>query len=332
MENSIIISNANKAIHQIADIFSTEVAHNSGEYVFGFPIQLGDGYIKGMDFTNGLTLFCLEGTFTDDFNLTFTENRNQSLMMVFCMDGNMELHKTSQNHLGFQPLQSLITVINPGSQYRLKIPEGVKANCHIIIIGEKEFLRLMGDSTDEYSLLLREMVNSSVEYDFRYSIAAMDIFQEIKKSRFSGALNKIYTEGKVLEVVSHQLKQYIDESGPFSNLDMLRKKDIQKMLEAKEILLSDLQKPPVIKELARLIGTNENKLKRGFKQMFGKTITNFIIDKRLEQARILLADDQWSIKEISERTGYQSSSAFTKVFKKKFGITPKQFLKRHDSR
>lgn len=42
----------------------------------------------------------------------------------------------------------------------------------------------------------------------------------------------------------------------------------------------------------------------------------------------MLAEQDWSISEISERTGYQDVSYFIRVFAKRYGITPLVYRKR----
>jgi AraC-like DNA-binding protein len=64
---------------------------------------------------------------------------------------------------------------------------------------------------------------------------------------------------------------------------------------------------------------------RLFKKYLDISPVNYIIDRRLEQARRLLSISDMNLKEIAEKCGYQSQSFLSRAFKKKFGLPPSQF-------
>lgn len=63
-------------------------------------------------------------------------------------------------------------------------------------------------------------------------------------------------------------------------------------------------------------------LQRIFKQTYGQTVHQFILEKRLDKANILLTTTHDPIKVIMSEVGFKSSSAFTRTFHKKFKISP----------
>lgn len=62
-----------------------------------------------------------------------------------------------------------------------------------------------------------------------------------------------------------------------------------------------------------------------FKKEVGKTVTEFIQDTKIEEAKKLLEITNTPISEISTLLNYSDQSYFTKVFKKVAGTTPKKF-------
>ncbi|MBD2865490.1 helix-turn-helix transcriptional regulator [Paenibacillus oceani] len=62
-----------------------------------------------------------------------------------------------------------------------------------------------------------------------------------------------------------------------------------------------------------------------FRQQIGKSISEYVTEKRLEQARILLQTESLSVEEIGEETGFNSPSYFIRMFKQKFGVPPHQY-------
>lgn len=98
--------------------------------------------------------------------------------------------------------------------------------------------------------------------------------------------------------------------------------DINQIRKARELLLADIKNPPPIKKLARMVGTNEFKLKKGFKELYQNTIYGALLDYRMQQACDLLQGKQWNITQISDQIGYSHPAHFINAFKRKFGTTP----------
>ena len=80
--------------------------------------------------------------------------------------------------------------------------------------------------------------------------------------------------------------------------------------------------PPSLSELARIIGINEYKLKRGFKEIFGNTVFGYLSDARLEIAKMDLLENKKTVSEIALELGYSSLPHFSNAFKNKFGVSP----------
>lgn len=87
----------------------------------------------------------------------------------------------------------------------------------------------------------------------------------------------------------------------------------------------NLEKRFTIEDLCRWYSTNRTTLMADFKRVTGKTINEFITDKRIDLSRQVLAFTNISIEELSERFGFSSQSYFTRAFKKKTGLSPMQY-------
>lgn len=85
-----------------------------------------------------------------------------------------------------------------------------------------------------------------------------------------------------------------------------------------------------VSELARRCFYNPSYFSRMFKECFGKTITEFINEKRIEQAKSLLADTDMSIETISSLVGYSDKKRFYKVFRQITGTTPGNFRRKNN--
>ena len=140
--------------------------------------------------------------------------------------------------------------------------------------------------------------------------------------------NRLFYQGKILELLALYFseKKPNTESCPFLN----DQDTVRKIKNAKEHLLKHLIKPPSLKELARLAGLNEYQLKAGFKEIYGNTVFGYLLDHKLSNARVLLDSKKYQVAEVAYQIGYTNPSHFIAAFKKKFGITPKKYLMKHN--
>lgn len=79
---------------------------------------------------------------------------------------------------------------------------------------------------------------------------------------------------------------------------------------------------PTLKELSRIFGTNEYKLKNGFKHIFKTTIQQFYNNERLKRAQLLIQYTKIPLKTIAVMTGFSTYPNFSRAFKIKFGYSP----------
>ena len=136
--------------------------------------------------------------------------------------------------------------------------------------------------------------------------------------------NRLFYQGKILELLAlyFSYKKPDIETCPFlKDQDILRK-----IKQVKEHLLKDIDAPPGLKELAKWAGLNEYQLKAGFKEIYGNTVYGYLLDHKLDNARVLLDSKKYQVAEVAYQIGYANPSHFIAAFKKKFGVTPKKYL------
>lgn len=89
----------------------------------------------------------------------------------------------------------------------------------------------------------------------------------------------------------------------------------------------NLEKHFTIEDLCRYYSTNRTTLMSDFKRVTGKTINEFVIDKRIDLSKQILAFTNISIEELSKKCGFSGQSYFTRAFKKKTGVSPTEYRK-----
>ena len=82
---------------------------------------------------------------------------------------------------------------------------------------------------------------------------------------------------------------------------------------------------PTLPELARIFGTNENKLKIGFRYIFKTSIYQLYNNQRLERSLHLIQHTNIPLKNIALMIGFSTHSSFSRAFKIKYGYPPTHF-------
>lgn len=99
-----------------------------------------------------------------------------------------------------------------------------------------------------------------------------------------------------------------------------RTSDINKIREIYEHILQNLDEPLLsLKELAQQFGTNEYKIKQGFRQFYDTTVFRLQTDERLKKAQYLIRNRDLPLKTVAALSGFKSFSHFSITFKKKYG-------------
>jgi AraC-like DNA-binding protein len=147
---------------------------------------------------------------------------------------------------------------------------------------------------------------------------------------YQGLTKRLFLESKAVELIALQLEQSVFGNNGARISQALRPADIERIHEAKDLIVHNMQKPPSLLELARQVGLNDFKLKKGFRQVFGKTVFGYLHEHRMEQSRQLLEEGKMNVKEVSYVIGYMNSHSFSDAFKKQFGVRPSAYLQGND--
>lgn len=157
------------------------------------------------------------------------------------------------------------------------------------------------------------------------------VIQQILNCHFTGGLKKMFLYSKCLELIVLQAEAFNYQKMLCENISQgaqklagrVSRSDKERLHFAQDYLRHHIEEPPSLPELAKVVGLNEYKLKREFKEFFGTTVFGFVAEHRLERAQMLLLEREKSVSEIAYELGYSSPQHFSTAFKKRFGMSPK---------
>ena len=146
-------------------------------------------------------------------------------------------------------------------------------------------------------------------------------------------INKPFSAEEVLARIYVHLNLFEEierlESSLFAPELQTKNKELNRddkiLLLALSYMQSNLTEWPGLEKLAQLSFSNERKLEGLFKKHFGMTAYGYLLELRLNKARGLLTDTGLQIKAIAEQAGYQNASDFSRAFRRRYSLGPRQY-------
>jgi AraC-like DNA-binding protein len=189
------------------------------------------------------------------------------------------------------------------------------------------FLQLIQGSNDTMQRFAERLLEGGpvviAQQSLATSAAMQRAIQDIIHCTYSGHLKKLFLLSKSIELLVlsadawHQAFQYQERQ-------QYGRDDRERIHYAREYLVNNVELPPSLSELSRIVGINEFKLKKKFKEEFNTTVFGYLSDYRLGMARNFLQDSNKAISDIAYELGYSSPQHFSAAFKKKFGVSPSE--------
>lgn len=147
------------------------------------------------------------------------------------------------------------------------------------------------------------------------------VISQIRFSKYAGDFQRLFLLSKSLELLVLSAESCMAAAQREPSF-LKNKQDAEKIIAVRDLINTRLDSPPSLTEIARTVGLNEYKLKRGFKEKFNNTVFGYLTDQRLHLAHQYLRDTGKTAAEISAELGYATPQHFNNAFKKKFGFTP----------
>lgn len=155
--------------------------------------------------------------------------------------------------------------------------------------------------------------------------AAGLILERLRVGIEAGTLRNLELESRTLELLALTLIPVLEDDRPAGS--KLSRGDFDKVRQAREVILSDLQNPPGLLELSRKVGLNDYKLKIGFKELYGTTVFGCLRERRLEAAYRLLSERDCGVSEAAFAVGYCNPSYFAENFRRRYGVNPSALVR-----
>lgn len=320
-------------IRDLSESIGGEVQDGNGELTLKIPEKYGEGYIRGTNFDLGMGIIFYHCKFKEDVEIHFCLNTVHPLKFIFCMEGNIT-HCFQEDKVlhSIDIFQNIIVSSSGYNGHVLRFKADVLTHISSLEIIRSSFAHRTNYGFKDLNPTLKSLfmdIDAKKEFFYQgnYSLNAADIMEEINTENYSGFLRSAFLEGKSYQMLVVQMAQFQDDKSDEKLPSILRKSDVQKVYHVAKRIEEDLAINHSVEGLAKEAGTNVNKLQEGFKHVYDLTVNKYIQHKKLEAAKEMLITSEKNISEIVVSIGLNNRSYFSKVFKEKYGVNPKYFLK-----
>ena len=243
--------------------------------------------------------FCLKGSIT----FTFNEGAYQLPLQE---DGSLLLYNPQRDlplHLELKPASWGVTLLISIEAF------------HQLFSREAHYIAFLNEENKERKYYKEGMITPPMAV----------VLSQLLHYNLHSSLKELYVKGKAYELLSLYFNR--PEEVDLTQCPFLADEDnVIKLKRAKEIIINRMVEPPTLPELADEVGLSLNKLKEGFKQIYGDSVYSFLFDYKMEVARQLLDSGSYNVNEVGLKVGYSTASHFIAAFKKKYGTTPKKYV------
>ncbi len=270
--------------------------------------------------------FILKFNNETDENQTFKREVSSTFIQFhFCIKGSASFLFNEGNYTLPLTEENSLLLYNPQRDLPINLVLEKHSWVLSVLLPINKFHGLFSTEADYITFLSKENKDRKYYKDGRISPSMAIVLNQLMNYNLHPTIKPLYFKAKAYELLSLYFNRPADadvEQCPF----LADEDNVSKIKKAKQIIISRMAEPPTLQQLADEINLPLNKLKEGFKQIYGDSVFSFLFDYKMEVARQLLATGSHNVNEVGLKVGYSTSSHFIAAFKKKFGTTPKKFL------
>ena len=221
-----------------------------------------------------------------------------------------------------------IIILKPGALHKLYAEEGER----IIFQFNLNLLNELDDFDDYFqsgapALLITPENNPQIYEECK------QLMLEIKDEYLGNApLKDASVYGKLLQLLVLVNRNSYSSNTLFSDVTQSKQKEyIDKFVNITEYVRQHCNEEISLDDISEMSGFSKYHFSRLFKEYTGTSFYKYLNQKRIEFAEQLLLDPEVNITEAAVRSGFNSISAFIRMFKQIKGCTPTEFRNMHRS-
>lgn len=319
-------------IKMLAKELGGQLETHQNETTLSIPKNIGEGFFKVFEFDYGVQVLELDYTLKQDLTLILQNNIVEPLRIIFNREASFYHGNTEKDLQEVKRLENIMVGAPLQEDFIFKSTAQHPTCLLCLEINRKLFEEKIQDFLPNMSPDLVDLfrdVNgiNGFYHKSHFSLEIAKFLKEFTSCELEDFMRSVYLEGKAYEIITHQLQLYLDDLNSPDKRKILRQATIERIEEATRIIDKEYSNMDSIVKLAKRVGLNQNTLQDGFQKLYKVSVNKYIRDYRIEKAKHLLETTDLTISEITYKIGFNSRSYFSKLFKEKYRMTPKNYIK-----
>lgn len=295
------------------DLDSPEVPHEKWEA----SLQSSDPSVEALELHSGATLILSQFAPGVPRSFSFTEPED-SFGIGFHLKGGARFDMEGVR-FGTRPFEVWAGGGPCGATSQFVLPPGGFRTVSIRFeptVAEEFFAEGLALPKQARDILKRVREHAGVARLAPLTVVTASRLEKMFTTTYDDAARRLYLESCALDLLAAQIAHASDgETGS------PKRRHRQKALAARDHLDTQLQNPPTIAQLSKIVGTNEFTLKRAFKEALGTTIFSYVSRRRMERATFLL-EQGMTVSSAAREVGYSCVRSFSAAFRRHVGYPP----------
>ena len=291
-----------------------------GRFIY-IPESKGSGYLTGFSWGRELRMMIRNYHLKEDVYIERTNELDEGQEdVIFLLSGIYPASVNQAEHLLLE--QANILICRHAVSSIMAMPSNTVFGS-VTIAASRQYLKLMFGQIDHH--VVKSVLEAGENFVFEISISddVIHTANEMLHCKIPDSMESHYYKLKCEELLCFifalLMKHHAVPSGA------MHINDIKAIYAVKTYLQSHLDKPPHIAALSKEAGMSEPKLRKLFKQTFGKGVFEFYQSARMQKAAQLLKERLLTVSEVGYQMGFTNLSHFSRVFEQYIGMKPKKF-------
>ena len=316
MKISITDRNGSGIIRAFAQAIGATV---SGRFVH-IPDSKGEGYLSGISWGGDLRMMVRHYYLKEDIVIERTNELAEGQDdVIFLLSG---VYSSLQAARHVAPERAYVFICDQGLSALMKMPAHTLFGSVTIAVSRPYLRHLFGEIDHP---VVASLLKTKGNFAFETNISPQLIKTagEMLHQPIPDQLENQYYKLKCEELLCYVFALLLQrEAMPVSKLHI---EDIKSIYAIKQHLQAHLDEAPQIASLARQAHMSQPKLRKLFKQTFGKGVFEYYQSIRMQEAARLLKEKGLTVSEVGYQLGFTNLSHFSRVFEEHVGHKPKKF-------
>jgi len=314
--------------HDFSGVEAFTLLGDPCHYRVDYAQSYASGHAEFCGVVDGFFLFFRDSTIIG--RTAMSVSAPNMLRVRIASDSDGEYAPAGGDVLDIQGASATIIIEPPGAPPAEAVLTGHNRAVHVYIHRDA-LAQLYAGGEHELPAVVQAFLAGDLRQTFARQLplgaGMMRCLEDIQTCTLEGRSRRLFIQATMVNILCQAFDTMAQEDG-FGSVEasVLTTRGV---FRAQRLLAENFVTPPSLDDLAHEVGLSRTCLCVGFRQIFGQSVFDYIVELRMQQALTLMKERNTSITQIAYAVGYGHLSSFTVAVQRRFGTTPSELRRRH---